>query len=546
MKNIFAKLHKLFDLRKLGALVLIAAMLLTAAACGVKDTPAKPDKTPDNSVIAPTGEPEGSGAPVNTDEPALTDGPDASAAPVYTDAPEVTDKPVVTDAPTEKPTAAPTAIPTAAPTGGPTTAPTATPTPAPTEAPTRTPTAVPTKHNTPAPTKTPTPAPTKTPTPVPTRTPTPAPTKTPAPTEDPNVRKVTGLTIPSGSTEFNARLALELLKMSSSGETAEEIKAAVESHNFTVIKQKYYGKDSNDRSHTSAYTLAKGVIDFGGQTRSVYVILILHTVGGEWYSNIDIAPFDSDNATFAENFKQAADAIVAETRATIMKDPNALLLICGHSRGGSVANLTGLVYNNLRDPALNYTYAIAPSLTMHTPADKSIQVPEFYTDNVFNVVNSADLVTVVPLKSMGFYRPGNDVVINAASGLNRLLTRTEQKLASMCTSVSSYYNDRHSLKSAGLSDDGITLFELMTQAVGTAFMPGVDMSNIMNSEFVKLIMDISYDSDLYPFRQIATDAATELALASIIPPNPNSSYTGMLATHEAASYISGLEAMAGA
>ncbi len=542
MKNIFAKLHKLFDFRKLGALVLIAAMLLTAAACGVKDTPAKPDKTPDNSVIAPTGEPEGSGAPVNTDEPALTDGPDASAAPVYTDAPEVTDKPVVTDEPT------------AAPTGEPTTAPTATPTPAPTEAPTRTPTAVPTKHNTPAPTKTPTPAPTRTPTPAPTktptsaptRTPTPAPTKTPASTEDPNVRKVTGLTIPSGSTEFNARLALELLKMSSSGEAAEEIKAAVESHNFTVIKQKYYGKDSNDRSHTSAYTLAKGVIDFGGQTRSVYVILILHTVGGEWYSNIDIAPFDSDNATFAENFKQAADAIVDETRATIMKDPNALLLICGHSRGGSVANLTGLVYNNLRDPALNYTYAIAPSLTMHTPADKSIQVPEFYTDNVFNVVNSADLVTVVPLKSMGFYRPGNDVVINAASGLNRLLTRTEQKLASMCTSVSSYYNDRHSLKSAGLSDDGITLFELMTQAVGTAFMPGVDMSNIMNSEFVKLIMGISYDSDLYPFRQIATDAATELALASIIPPNPNSSYTGMLATHEAASYISGLEAMAGA
>lgn len=534
MKNIFAKLHKLFDLRKLGALVLIAAMLLTAAACGVKDTPAKPDKTPDNSVIAPTGEPEGSGAPVNTDEPALTDAPDVSDAPAKTDAPALTDAPVVTDAPTEKPTAAPTATPTPAPTRTPTPAPTATPTPAPTKTPT------------PAPTRTPTPAPTKTPTPAPTRTPTPAPTKTPAPTEDPNVRKVTGLTIPSGSTEFSARLALELLKMSSAGETAEEIKAAVESHNFTVIKQKYYGKDSNDRSHTSAYTLAKGVIDFGGQTRSVYVILILHTVGGEWYSNIDIAPFDSDNATFAENFKQAADAIVAETRATIMKDPNALLLICGHSRGGSVANLTGLIYNNLRDPALNYTYAIAPSLTMHTPADRSIQVPEFYSDNIFNVVNSADLVTVVPLKSMGFYRPGNDVVINAASGLNRLLTRTEQKLASMCTSVSSYYNDRHSLKSAGLSDDGITLFELMTQAVGTAFMPGVDMSNIMNSEFVKLIMGISYDSDLYPFRQIATDAATELALASIIPPNPNSSYTGMLATHEAASYISGLEAMAGA
>ena len=55
----------------------------------------------------------------------------------------------------------------------------------------------------------------------------------------------------------------------------------------------------------------------GGQTCTVYVILILHTVGGEWYSNVDFAPSHSDNTLYAENFKAAADVIFNETKSTI-------------------------------------------------------------------------------------------------------------------------------------------------------------------------------------------------------------------------------------
>ena len=339
-------------------------------------------------------------------------------------------------------------------------------------------------------------------------------------------------------------MAAALLRMNSAGVTAESIKAAVEDAGFTVLRQKHYGKDSTDRTHTSAYTFAKGIIDFGEETRTVYMILVLHTCGGEWYSNVDFAPSHSDNAIYAENFKAAADEILNDTLSTVSKDPDALLLISGHSRGGSVANLLGLAYNDARNTALNYIYPVAPAYNLHTPADESVQIPEFYGDNIFNIVNSADLVTAIPMKSMGFYRAGNDVVITAASGLNSKMTSTEKKFASICTSISSYYNDKHSLTGMGLSEDGITVYELMTQIVGAAFVPGMDMSNIMNSELVSMIMDISSDSDLYPIRQLATEIGVELGLAQWgVTPNPNNSYTGMLATHEAASYIAALEAM---
>ena len=273
---------------------------------------------------------------------------------------------------------------------------------------------------------------------------------------------------------------------------------------------------------------------------------MLHTVGGEWYSNVDIAPSHSDNTLYAENFKAAADEIFGDTKSAISKDPNALLLISGHSRGGSVANLLGLLYNGTRSTSLNYIYPIAPALTLHTPADSSVQVPTYYTANIFNVVNSADLVTVLPLKSMGFYRPGSDVVINAASGLNKLLTKTEQRLSEVCSSVSSYYNDRHSLNSAGLSDDGMTVYELMNQAVVSAFMPGASSTNIMDNELVQMVLGISSRSDFAPIKDIATDVGLELMKEQFgITPSPTNSYTGMLATHEAASYLAALEAMAG-
>ena len=56
MKNVSFRLHKLFNIKAIGALLLVLALLLCAAACGVKEKPNTPDKTGD-VVIAPTDEP---------------------------------------------------------------------------------------------------------------------------------------------------------------------------------------------------------------------------------------------------------------------------------------------------------------------------------------------------------------------------------------------------------------------------------------------------------------------------------------------------------
>jgi len=136
-------------MKKILALLLIACVLLSVAAC-VKEDPTSGDTAPSTQATdAPT---DPTDAPTDpTDAP--TDPTDAPTDP--TDVPtDPTDAP--TQAPTQKPTQAPTQNPTQAPTQKPTQAPTQKPTQKPTQAPTQKPTQAPTQKPTQAPTQKPT------------------------------------------------------------------------------------------------------------------------------------------------------------------------------------------------------------------------------------------------------------------------------------------------------------------------------------------------------------------------------------------------------
>ena len=85
------------------------------------------------------------------------------------------------------------------------------------------------------------------------------------------------------------------------------------------------------------------------------------------------------------------------------------ILITGHSRGGAIANLLAA---DLGDPDDDAS-ALAPSSGIYaytfaapcaTRADDRHD-PRF--DNIFNVVNEADIVTQLPLSSWGFGRYGS-------------------------------------------------------------------------------------------------------------------------------------------
>lgn len=140
--------------RKLIALVLVLAMVLSASALAAKQTPSRGFRLPAVKP-RPTEAPVETEAPSETEEPAETEEPSESEVPAEQ---EPTEEPTAepTVEPTEEPTAEPTVEPTAEPMAEPTVEPTAEPTAEPTEEPTAEPTEEPTVEPTAEPTVEPT------------------------------------------------------------------------------------------------------------------------------------------------------------------------------------------------------------------------------------------------------------------------------------------------------------------------------------------------------------------------------------------------------
>lgn len=77
-----------------------------------------------------------------------------------------------------------------------------------------------------------------------------------------------------------------------------------------------------------------------------------------------------------------------------------VLLLTGHSRGAAIANILGKVYEDDSDwTSFSYGFATPRTTTASNAA-------EYKT--IFNIINSDDLVTELPLKNWGFTRYGTD------------------------------------------------------------------------------------------------------------------------------------------
>lgn len=488
-------------------ITLIAAMLFISCAKGGDQTTAA-SATPENIVANPTPEgnipaTENPSETVNTD-PALTATPTdeqtATGVPVTAHTADPTDVPTEQPTPTPTPTQAPTDVPTEQPT------PTATPTQIPTATPTRVPTATPTKAKTPTPTKEAA-----------------TPTAEPTPKRPTNV--VTGITLPAGNTVYDNNFALSLFHLSGDDTSKEGVAANLKAAGFNVVFQKNYNKAKDDASHTSPFTLAEGLIDVAGTKKTIYLITVAPTCNGEWIANFDFAPSHSADIQFAENFYLAALDAFNSTKDQVLADPDAVLVVCGYSRGGSVANLLGYMFNEARDNKLNYTYAFAAGLTVHKNAAGEDTVGGYW-DNIFNVVNSADSVTVLPLEENGFFRKGNDIVLNGGN-LSSEWTKLKNDLLSISSTIPSYYNDKHSLTGPGLSEDGMTLFEVLSSLISDVLNSGLSGSDIDISDFsgtiakikaipaVATILSVSRQSDLYPLRALLEKFTGSALLAGI-------------------------------
>ena len=192
----------------------------------------------------------------------------------------------------------------------------------------------------------------------------------------------------------------------------------------------------------TAYTIAsKHITDSTtGEKRLLVVAVARGTFGPEWISNLRAGILEgrsgakSDAGGDHAGFAVAADAMKEDIlayldnlragEAAADESPSEVsLLLCGHSRGGAMANLVAASLDgdvadeggDAADGTLTrssiYAYALAtPAVTRSGDARS-----ETY-DNIFNIINPADLIPQTPLSSWGYLRYGRDLWLPGGTG----------------------------------------------------------------------------------------------------------------------------------
>lgn len=273
------------------------------------------------------------------------------------------------------------------------------------------------------------------------------------------------LAVPGESGTADKNLAVELLDLCTM-HSQKLTAAAFEEKGFSVRLQSGYDRPASTVDHTSAYTIGQGKILLEGKEVPAYLVVIRGTDGTEWLSNFDFSFSGSDETLFADNFLSSAeDVFISLSR--IIKDPDAVVLVSGHSRGAAVANLLGLLLNQIHDPAKNYIYTFA------TPA--TVRNLSGLTDwNIFNFINPCDVVPCTPPERFGFVRCGKDFMLDqeTLAMSSQKISDVFKKLTDECPDIQSYYEKKINLTKLGfdfgidLGNMELTFYQLM-MALGT-------------------------------------------------------------------------------
>lgn len=262
------------------------------------------------------------------------------------------------------------------------------------------------------------------------------------------------LSLPVSSGECSSALAQKALALCT-GHTADATRQLLEAEGFSVLLQRNFDKAADDPAHTCAFTIARSQTQYDGETRPLIAVMIRGTSEGEWYSNFDFAPSRSADAAFAENFLFAAQDVFLSLDEILKSEENPLLLVAGHSRGAACANLLGVLLDAAYDPASVFVYTFATPTTVRGAAAQA-EYP-----NIFNFINPCDVVTKMPLESLGYRRAGTDVVLQNDAALAAKVDAALESLAALSPDIPAYYEQRHSLTGPGLADDGLTAFDAM-------------------------------------------------------------------------------------
>lgn len=188
---------------------------------------------------------------------------------------------------------------------------------------------------------------------------------------------------------------------------------------YINIDAEDYAVDQDDI--TDFYVGHKNVI-YNGEAHEVIVVSVRGTNGTheEWSSNFDIGADTSEyyaatgvshpdwvNKEHHKGFDVAATRVLNKLEEYIAENVSPYaeksILITGHSRGAAIANILGKHFEE--DEAYrSYTYTFAsPNTTTASNAGN-------YT-TIFNVVNTDDIITFIPLESWGFTKYGENKAV---------------------------------------------------------------------------------------------------------------------------------------
>ena len=307
---------------------------------------------------------------------------------------------------------------------------------------------------------------------------------------------VESISLPRTETELSFELAQQALTLCSGG-TKNGQAGILMNSGFDIVLQDGYDKSADDVSHTCAFTVGKKVVDFYGTQKTLLVVAVRGTSGAEWFSNFDYADSHTDESKFAENFLEAAQVISIKLIPVIAANPDPLILVCGHSRGAAAANLLGMTLTDSYGGEGIYVYTFATPNTYRG----DVSDLEGRYGNIFNFINPADVVTEVPLKAMGYTHVGIDITLPAEPETIQRIAEAMEILYTMSPSIDAYYNVRHSLTQAGLSEDGYTAYEIMQALASSLTGLKTDINGGLSMKDIYEIMDSSSkgsESDFAP------------------------------------------------
>lgn len=167
----------------------------------------------------------------------------------------------------------------------------------------------------------------------------------------------------------------------------------------------------------------------------------------DWVNDIgaQVLPFNNRFAALAEEVFTNVENYLSSTG---LQDP--IILVTGHSMGAAIANILAARLNGIMDPGNVYAYTFATPRTVNeaVSGNQAVNYP-----NIFNILNSNDVVTYVPLTItlpvVNYWkRHGIDLYINMPYSESR-----ETDILGMpCHSMSVYLNWLNSSENLSLQE----------------------------------------------------------------------------------------------